>query len=427
MPRTAFVSLLLFIAAAIFPAANPLAGQDVALKGGTVMTITQGTIENGTVLIRKGKIAAVGRNIAIPDGVKTIDVTGAFVLPGLIDTHTHIAMDMDDVNEATDPVTPQLWMKDILVPDDPSIMTTLSGGVTTVKAMHGSANVIGAVNATIKLKYARPLDDLLVKDARPQLKMALGENPKRLYGSQGRMPSTRLGTVYLARKAFTDAREYKSKWDEFEKAAASGKKEATPPVRDDKLETLKLVLERKMTIDIHIYRSDEMVWFLNFCREFGLDCAQISHCVDGYKVADLLAERGVTFGGWTDWWGFKEEAYDGCPYGFDILDEAGVNIVINSDSADESRYLYLNAAKVQKYNDLSDEKVLRMITINAAKALEMENRIGSLEAGKDGDVAVFDKYPLDSTAKCLMSLIEGEVFFDLARDGQSGSTKGGLR
>ncbi|MBN1938368.1 MAG: amidohydrolase family protein [Candidatus Aminicenantes bacterium] len=426
MPKkTAF--FLLITAAALFLAVHPpLSAQDVALKGGTVMTITRGTIENGTVLIRNGKIAAVGRNVPIPAGVRTIDVTGKYVLPGLIDTHTHIAMDGGDINEATDPITPQLWMKDILLPDDPSILTTLSGGVTTVKAMHGSANVIGAVNATIKLKYGRPLDELLITDARPQLKMALGENPKRLYGGQNRMPSTRLGTVYLARKAFTDAREYKAKWDEYEQAVASGKKDAAAPARDDKLETLKLVLEHKMTIDIHIYRADEMVWFLNFCREFGLECAQISHCVDGYKVADLLAERGVTYGGWTDWWGFKEEAYDGCPYGFDILDEAGVNIVINSDSADETRYLYLNAAKVQKYNDLSDETVLRMITINAAKTLEMDKRAGSLEPGKDGDIAVFDKYPLDSTAKCLLTLIEGELFFDLARDGQAG-LKGGAR
>jgi len=424
MPHKTLPFILLSAALAAFPL--PLAAQDVALKGGTILTITRGTIENGTVLVQKGKITAVGKDVAIPAGVKVIDASGMYVLPGLIDTHTHIAIDGGDVNEATDPVTPQLWMKDILLPDDPSILTTLSGGVTTVKAMHGSANVIGAVNATIKLKYARPLEDLLVKDVRPQLKMALGENPKRLYGGQGRMPSTRLGTVYVARKAFTDAREYKAKWDEYEKAVASGKKDAAPPARDDKLETLKLVLERKMTIDIHIYRADEMVWFLNFCKEFGLVCSQISHCVDGYKVADLLAERGVTFGGWTDWWGFKEEAYDGCPYGFDILNEAGVNIVINSDSPDESRYLYLNAAKVQKYNDLSDETVLRMITINSAKALEMDKRIGSLEVGKDGDVAVFDKYPLDSTAKCLMALIEGEVFFDLARDGVA-AQKGGLR
>jgi len=411
---------------ALFGLSLSLAAQDVALKGGTILTITRGVIENGTVVIQKGKITALGKNAAIPAGLKVIDVTGKFVLPGLIDTHTHIAMDSGDVNEATDPSTPHLWMKDVLVPDHPSILTTLSGGVTTVKTMHGSANVFGAVNAVIKLKYARPLDELLVKDVRPQLKMALGENPKRVYGDQGKSPSTRLGTAYIARKAFTDAREYKAKWDEYDKAVAAGKTEAKPPARDDKLDTLKMVLEKKMTIDCHIYRADEIVWFLNFCREFGLVCSQISHCIDGYKVADVIAASGATAGGWTDWWGFKEEAYDGCPYGFEIMHRAGVNIVINSDSPDESRYLYLNAAKVQKYNDLSDDVVLRMFTINAAKALEMESRIGSLEVGKDGDCAVFDKYPLDSTAKCVLALIEGDVFFDLARQGVSAG-KGGVR
>jgi imidazolonepropionase-like amidohydrolase len=403
-----------------------LPAQDVALRGGTILTVTRGVIENGTLVIQKGKITALGQNVAVPAGMKVIDVAGRFVLPGLIDTHTHIAMDGGDVNEATDPSTPHLWMKDVLVPDDPSILTTLSGGVTTVKAMHGSANVFGAVNAVIKLKYARPLDELLVQGVRPQLKMALGENPKRLYGGQSKTPSTRLGTAYLARKGFTDAREYKVQWDEYAKAVAAGKADAKPPARDDKLETLKLVLEGKMTVDCHIYRADEIVWFLGLCREFGVVCSQISHCIDGYKVADIIAASGATAGGWTDWWGFKEEAYDGCPYGFEILHKAGVNVVINSDSPDEGRYLYLNAAKVQKYNDLADDVVLRMFTINAAKALEMDGRIGSLEVGKDGDVAVFDKHPLDSTAKCLLTMIEGEVFFDLARQGVS-AAKGGSR
>ncbi len=406
---SAFLALLLL--------APALPAQDLALRGGTVLTVTRGVIENGTVLIQRGKITAVGRDVAVPAGVKVVDTTGRFILPGLIDTHTHIAMDGSDVNEATDPSTPHLWMQDVLVPDHPSILTTLSGGVTTVKAMHGSANVFGAVNAVLKLKYARPLEDLLVRGIRPQLKMALGENPKRFYGGQNKTPSTRLGTAYVVRKGFTDAREYKAKWEAYDKAVASGRAEAKPPDRDDKLETLKQVLEGKMTVDCHIYRSDEIVWFLGLCREFGVVCSQISHCVDGYKVADVIARSGATAGGWTDWWGFKEEAYDGCPYGFEILHRAGVNVVINSDSPDEGRYLYLNAAKVQKYNDLPDDVVLRMFTINAAKALEMESRIGSLEAGKDGDVAVFDKYPLDSTAKCLLTIIEGEVFFDLARQG----------
>lgn len=397
--------------------ALPVKAQDLVLKGGTVITITGGTISNGTVVIQKGKITAVGRDVAIPAGIDVIDVSGKYVMPGLIDSHSHIALSWDDINEATDPVTPQIWMREALIPDHETIRTTLSGGVTTAKTMNGSANVIGGVNVIIKLKYARPVAELIVSGVRPQLKMALGENPKRLYGSKGRSPSTRMGTAHVARQAFMDAGAYKAKWDKYEKDKANGKKDVQPPDRDLKWETLKMVLEKKMSVDCHIYRADEMIWFLDFCREFAIDLKQISHCVDGYKIADLLAQAGVSFGGWVDWWGFKEEAYDGCPFGFKIMHDAGVNIVINTDSANEGRYMFLNAAKVLKYNDIEENEVLKMITINAAKTLEMEKRIGSIETGKDGDIAVFDKFPLDSTTKVLLTIIEGEIFFDFAKEG----------
>ena len=388
--------------------------QDLVLKGGTVLTITKEKIENGTVVIQKGKITAFGKNIKIPAGIKVIDVTGKYVMPGLIDSHTHIAL--TDINEATDPVTPQIWMWEALEPGSDSIRKTLAGGVTTVKTMHGSANVIGGVNVTIKLKYNSPVEEMIVKAVRHQLKMALGENPKRVYGQKGQIPSTRMGNAYVARKAFIEAQEYKAKWDKYKKDKAAGKKDINSPKKDLKMDTLKMVLEKKLSIDCHAYRADEIVWFINFCKEFDIDLIQISHCVDGYKVADIMAEAGVSYGGWTDWWGFKEEAYDGCPYGFKIMHDTGVNIVINSDSADEGRYLYLNAAKVLKYNDLLEEEVLKMITLNPAKSLEMEDRVGSIEVGKDGDIAVFDKHPLDSTTKVIMTIIEGKTYFDYAKD-----------
>lgn len=405
-----FLSLLvvfiIFTASAI--------AQDLVLKGGTVLTITKEKIENGTVVIQKGKITAFGKDIKIPAGIKVIDVTGKYVMPGLIDSHTHIAL--TDINEATNPVTPQIWMWEALEPGSDSIRKTLAGGVTTVKTMHGSANVIGGVNVTIKLKYNSPVEEMIVKGVRHQLKMALGENPKRVYGQKGRIPSTRMGNAYVARKAFIEAQEYKAKWDKYKKDKAAGKKDINSPKKDLKMDTLKMVLEKKLSIDCHAYRADEIVWLINFCKEFDIDLIQISHCVDGYKVADIMAEAGVSYGGWTDWWGFKEEAYDGCPYGFKIMHDTGVNIVINSDNADEGRYLYLNAAKVLKYNDLLEEEVLKMITLNPAKSLEMEDRVGSIEVGKDGDIAVFDKHPLDSTTKVIMTIIEGKIYFDYAKD-----------
>ena len=388
--------------------------QDLALKGGTILTVTKGTIENGTVVIQKGKITAVGEDVPIPEEIKVIDVSGKYVMPGIIDSHTHIAL--TDINEATDPVTPQIWMWEALNPDSDSIMKTLAGGVTTVKTMHGSANVIGGVNVTIKLKYNRPIEEMIVKGVRQQLKLALGENPKRLYGRKGRIPSTRMGNAYILRKAFVEAQEYKEKWIKYNKEKAKGKKDARRPDKDLKMETLWLVLDKKLSIDCHAYRAEEIVWMINFCKKFDIDLLQLSHCVDGYKVADVMADAGVFYGGWIDWWGFKEEAYDGCPYGFKIMHDAGVKIVINSDSLAEGRLLFVNAAKVLKYNDIPENEILKMITLNPAESLEMGDRVGSIEKGKDGDVAVFDKHPLDSTTKCLMTIIEGELFFDYTRD-----------
>jgi imidazolonepropionase-like amidohydrolase len=400
-----------------------LEAQDIALRGGAILTITGGTIENGALVIQKGKITALGKNITIPEGIRVIDVTGKFVMPGIIDSHSHIAL--TDVNEATDPVTPQIWMWEALDPGSDSIRKTLAGGVTTVKTMHGSANVIGGVNVSIKLKYDRPIEDLIISDVRQQLKMALGENPKRLYGERGRSPSTRMGNAYVARKAFIEAQEYKAKWDKYEQDKAAGKKDLTPPKKDLKMETLKMTLEKKLSVDCHTYRAEEIVWIINFCKEFGLDLIQISHCIDGYKVADVMAEAGVFYGGWVDSWGFKEEAYDGCPYGMQIMYDAGTKMVINSDSPVVGRYLFREAAKVLKYTDIPENEALKMITLNAAKSMELEDRIGSLEEGKDGDIAVFDKHPLDSTTKCLLTIIEGEIFFDYAK--QSVTAKGESR
>jgi imidazolonepropionase-like amidohydrolase len=413
----------LIIALSVFTLlAAGLGAQDIALKGGTILTITQGTIENGTVVIQKGKITAVGADVKIPAGIKVVDVTGKFVMPGIIDSHSHIAL--TDINEATDPVTPQIWMWEALEPGSDSIKKTLAGGVTAVKTMHGSANVIGGVNVNIKLKYDRPVEDLIIPGVRQQLKLALGENPKRLYGSKGRTPSTRMGTAYVMRKAFIEAQEYKAKWDMYEKDKADGKKDLTPPKKDLKLETLKMVLEKKLSVDCHAYRADEIVWIIRFCQEFGIDLLQLSHCIDGYKVADIMAKTGAVYGGWVDWWGFKEEAYDGSPYGLQILYDAGVKIVLNSDSPVEGRYLFRNAAKVLKYTDIPENEALKMITLNAAESLELGDRMGSLEVGKDGDVAVFDKHPLDTTTKCLLTVVEGEIFFDYARESVTADAKG---
>lgn len=408
---------LIFLLFALILMAQASMAQDLVLKGGKVLTMTQGTIENGIIIIQKGKITALGRDVLIPPGLKILDLDGKYVMPGIIDSHTHIGFDDTDINEITDPVTPQIWMKEAFNPYSDSILKNLAGGVTTVKTMHGSANVIGGVNITLKLKYGKLLEEMIIPGVRQQLKLALGENPKRLYGKEkGRMPSTRMGNAYVLRNAFIEAKEYKERWEKYEKDRAAGKRGLSLPKKDLRMETLNMVLEKKISADCHVYRADEIVWVINFAKEFGIDLKQLSHCVDGYKVADIMAKAGVAYGGWVDWWGFKEEAYDGCPYGFKIMYDAGTNIVINSDGLEEGRILNLNAAKVLKYNDIPEEEVLKMITLNPAKALEIDNRTGSIEIGKDADLAVFDKHPLDSTSKCLLTIIEGVIYFDYAKD-----------
>jgi len=407
---------LLWLIVCVFLVSTSLA-QDLVLKGGTILTVTKGKTANGTVVVRRGKITAVGENIPVPSGLMVIDVKGKYVMPGIIDTHMHIAMLDTDLNEMTDPVTPQIWMKDAVNPGSDAIAKSLAFGITTIKTMHGSANVIGGVNVTMKLKTGSSLEEMIIPGVRQQLKLALGENPKRVYGQEkGRMPMTRMGNAFLMRKAFLEARDYKTKWDEYEKNKASGKENLTPPKKDLGMETLKMVLEKALSADCHVYRSEEIVWIINFCKEFGVDLKQLSHCLDGYKVADVMARAGITYGGPADWWGGKEEAYDGNPFGFKIMHDAGVNIVINSDSTTIGRPLNLEAAKVLKYNDLSEEEALKMITFNAAKSLELDQRLGSIELGKDGDLAVFDRHPLDSTSKCVLTIIEGKIYFDYAKD-----------
>lgn len=400
------------------PVAAPATEEVIAIKGGTVLTVTNGTLENGIVIIRDGKIAAVGTDVAIPDGASVIDASGRFVMPGVIDAHSHIALG-GDINEATNPSTPQVRMLDALDPFDHAIYRALAGGVTAAKLMHGSANVIGGLCITVKMKYGARPEEMLIPGVRQQLKMALGENPKRLYGGRGRMPSTRMGEFALLRQKLIDAQAYKEKRETYAKKSAEGK-EGTPPKVDLELEMLADLLEGEITVDCHCYVAHEIVPFLKTCAEFGVPVKCLSHAFGAYKVRDEIAKTGVSILTHTDWWGYKWEAWDAIPYAPGMLMRAGINTCICSDSGDVMRRLPAEAAKVVKYCGISDDEALAMITINAARALEIDHLTGSIEAGKDADIAIFDRHPLDSFAKCVLTLVEGDVLFDI------GSPKTGL-
>jgi imidazolonepropionase-like amidohydrolase len=403
-----------FLISAFLMAAIPAQAGDetIAVKGATILTVTKGTIENGVILISNGKITAVGADVPIPEGAKVIDASGQFVMPGIIDAHTHIALDWGDVNEATSPSTPQVRMAEVLIPDSYSIYRAVAGGVTAAKIMHGSANVIGGLNATVKLKYRHSVEEMLIPGVRQQLKMALGENPTRLYGGKGRMPSTRMGVFAILRQKLLDAQAYKAGWDKYNKDVSEGK-QPTPPKRDLEMDMLVDLLAGKISIDCHCYVASEIVTLLKVADEFKLPLKCLSHAFEAYKVRDEIAKRGVSVLTHTDWWGYKMEAFDAIPYAPAMLMHSGINTCIVSDSADVIRRLNREAAKLVRYSGVTDDEALAMITINPARALEIDGRCGSIEVGKDADLAIFNKHPLDSLSKCVMTLIEGEVIFDI--------------
>jgi imidazolonepropionase-like amidohydrolase len=387
--------------------------QNIYIKGGTVITVTKGTIEEGNVLIKDGKIAAVGKNVKCPPGVKVIDARGKYIIPGIIDAHSHMALD-GDINESTNPVTAQVRMRDAIDFDDPVILQALGGGVVAAKLMHGSANVIGGLNITVKLKWKKPGEEWFIPDVHKQLKMAYGENPKRTYGSRGQMPSTRMGNAHVLRNTFVQAQEYMRKWAEYEKAVKESK-EAKKPKRDLKLETLVNLMEGKMNVDFHCYRADGIANLLSIADEFGFRVEVLSHGLEAYKIPEIVKRHNASVSTFADGWGYKMEAFDGNPYNVPLLYRYGVNVLISSDSNNTIRRLYIEAAKAMKYGDLTPEEAIRLITLNPAKALGLDKRMGSIEEGKDGDIAIFDRHPMDTFTKCVMTVIEGEVYFDIEK------------
>ncbi|HKF20806.1 MAG TPA: amidohydrolase [Candidatus Angelobacter sp.] len=396
--------------------ASPSAAQnDVVIRGGTILTVTHGKIENGAVYIHNGKIAAVGKTVDAPASATVIDATGKFVMPGLIDSHSHIALD-DDVNEATSPVTPQMMMKDAFNYDDKAIYRALAGGVTTSLLLHGSANMIGGQAVVIKHKFGLGRDEMLFPGAPQSIKFASGENPKRVYGSKNQVPSTRMGNFAVMRQAFTEARDYMRSWDDYEAKVKKGEKDATPPKKDLRLEALADILRGKLLVQIHCYRADEFLTEMAIAKEFGYKIRAFHHALEAYKVADQIAANGVAIATWPDWWGFKYEAWDGIPWNAAISLHKGVRVALKSDSEDVTRRLNQEAGKIIHYG-VSEEDALKMITLNPAWIIGVDDRVGSLDVGKDADITIWNGYPLSSAALVDKVIIDGDVYFDRSLPG----------
>ena len=400
---------------------EPLPSGATLIRGATVLTGTGERLDGADVLIRDGKIAAVGTNVDAGDA-DVVDAAGKWVTPGIIDVHSHLGVypspgtqSHSDGNEMTAPVTANVWAEHSVWPHDPGFVTALAGGVTSMQVLPGSANLFGGRGVTLKNVPGRNVMDMKFPGAPHGLKMACGENPKRVYGSRGMAPGTRMGNVAGYREAWIQAAEYRDKV----KAAEDGQGEM--PTRDLKLETLMGVLEGEILVHNHCYRGDEMSIMLEIAKEFGYKVGTFHHAVESYKIADLLAESGTCSAMWADWWGFKMEAYDGIRENIALVDKAGACAIVHSDSEIGIQRLNQEAAKVMGAAarvgmDITPEHAIRWLTSNAAKSLGVEDQVGTLEAGKMADVVVWDGNPFSVYTLAERVYIDGALAYELGND-----------
>jgi imidazolonepropionase-like amidohydrolase len=416
-----FLNLLYFLHFLYVPlaiaATPPDAPSIIVIQNATILTVSHGIIEHGSILIKDGKIAEVGQSVHAPKDAQVIDAAGQFVIPGIIDCHSHIALEA--INEGSVSVSSMVNMEEVLNPEDIDIYRDLAGGVTSANILHGSANSIGGQTLVIKLRWGQPAAKLPFEGAIPGIKFALGENPKRsnfsIPGQPRRYPVTRMGVEETIRGAFSEARDYKKAWEDYNKRAAS-EKNLIPPRSDLRLEPLVEVLEGKRYVHSHCYREDEILMLLRVAKEFGFKVRTFQHVLEGYKVADELAAAGVGASTFSDWWAYKVEAYDAIPYNAALMTRHGVVVSINSDDAEEATHLNQEAAKSMKFGGMSHDEALKMVTINPAMQLGIDKRVGTIDVGKDADLAIYNHDPLSAYAVVQKTLIDGRVYFDRQRD-----------
>ncbi|MGC1414861.1 MAG: amidohydrolase [Candidatus Acidiferrum sp.] len=397
----------------------PDAPSVILIKDATILTVSHGTIEHGSILIKDGKIAEVGKSVKAPSDAQVFDAAGQYVMPGIIDCHSHIAID-GSVNEGSISVSSMANTADVLNPDDINIYRDLAGGVTVANILHGSANPIGGQTIVIKLRWGQPASKLPFEGAVPGIKFALGENPKRsgfsIPGQPKRYPATRMGVEETIRTAFAEARDYKKSWDDYDKKVAAGDKDAVAPRRNLQLDPLVEVLEGKRYVHAHCYREDEILMLLRVAKEFGFKVRTLQHVLEGYKVADEIAASGAGGSTFSDWWAYKVEAYDAIPYNAALMTRRGVIVSVNSDDAEEATHLNQEAAKSMKYGGLTHDEALKLVTINPAIQLGIDKRVGTIDVGKDADLVIYNHDPLSAYAVVQKTLIDGRVYFDRQRD-----------
>lgn len=406
-----------------------LLAQTVVIQNANVLPVTKPGFK-GSVVIENGKIKEMGEKVVVPGNAQVVDAGGQYLMPGIIDAHSHIAADA--INEGSVSVSSMVGIEDVLNPTQISIYRGLAGGVTSSNILHGSANAIGGKCTLIKMRWGKDASEMVFEGAKPSIKFALGENPKRrgssgsgpLQGSPGnlRYPATRMGVEDVIRQAFNDAKIYQAKWKEYEGRKAKGET-IIPPRRDLKLEPLVEVLEGKRQVHAHCYRADEILMLLRVADDYGFKIRTLQHVLEGYKVAKEIAAHGAGASTFSDWWAYKIEAYDAIPFNAAVMMRKGVLTSINSDSADVTRRLNTEAAKTVKYGGLTETEALSLITINPAKQLEVEARVGSIEPGKDADLVLYNQHPLSSYAVAQKVWVDGDLYFDRQKDIEERSRK----
>lgn len=396
----------------------------VLITGATVLDGLGGKLESADVLLENGVIKAVGQGIDVGNA-KVIDGTGKYVTPGIIDVHSHLGAypnpsveSHQDGNEMTHPVTAEVWVEHSVWPQDPGFETARAGGITTLQILPGSANLIGGRSVTLKNVSAHTMQAMKMPDAPYGLKMACGENPKRVYGGRKEAPSTRMGNMAGYRMAWSEATEYKRAWDKYESDYKAGKN-VQAPERDFTLDTLVGVLEGDIKIHNHCYKAEEMAMMIDLSKEFGYHAGTFHHAVEAYKIGDLLAENKVCAAMWPDWWGFKMEAYDMIQENAAVVDSYQNSCaVVHSDSDTTIQRLNQEAAKImfranENGFDISEEHAISWITSNAAISLGIEDKTGSLQAGKQADVVIWNQSPFSVYAKAEQVFIDGAKVFDV--------------
>ena len=376
----------------------------------------KGVLNNVDILFEDGKVSKVGNNLKYPKNSYIINGSGKHTTPGLIDCHSHTALFA--INEGTQSITSEVRISDVINSDDIAIYRELAGGLTVANLLHGSANAIGGQNAIIKLRWGLPPEKLLFEHSMPGIKFALGENVKQSnWGDEytSRYPQTRMGVEQILRDAFTSAVEYKNKHKDYKKNSIAWKKKI-PPRRDLELEALVEILEGKRQIHCHSYRQDEILMLIRVAEDFGFSAGTFQHVLEGYKVADILRDHGASASTFSDWWAYKFEVIDAIPYNGAIMANLGVNVSFNSDSNELARRMNTEAAKGVKYGNLSEEEALKLVTINPAKQLNIDEWVGSLEIGKDADFVIWSDNPLSTKAKCEQTWIDGKMYFSIEMD-----------